>query len=76
MSIIHRPYDDQIVSIQKEIYRLYTTMVQDEELSVLDKLDYATKIRQIGQIVKPKDSGHEIHDDNRHHRIAEYIQKP
>lgn len=76
MSIIHRPYDDQIVSIQKEIYRLYTTMVQDEELSVLDKLDYATKIRQIGQIVKPKDNGHEIHNDNRHHRAAEYIQKP
>ena len=51
-------------------------MVQDEELSVLDKLDYATKIRQIGQIVKPKDNGHEIHNDNRHHRAAEYIQKP
>lgn len=76
MSIIHRPYDDQIVSIQKEIYRLYTTMVQDEELSVLDKLDYATKIRQIGQIVKPKEDRHEIHNDNRHHRIAEYIPKP
>lgn len=76
MSIIHRSYDDQIVSIQKEIYRLYTTMVQDEELSVLDKLDYATKIRQIGQIVKPKEDRNEIHDDNRHHRIAEYIQKP
>lgn len=56
MSIVHRPYDDQIVAIQKEINRLYTTMIQDEDLSVLDKLDYATKIRQIGQIVKPKDS--------------------
>lgn len=76
MSIVHRSYDDQIVSIQKEIYRLYTTMVQDEELSVLDKLDYATKIRQIGMIVKPKEESHEVHNDNRHHRIAEYIQKP
>lgn len=76
MSIIHRPYDDQIVAIQKEINRLYTTMIQDEELSVLDKLDYATKIRQIGQIVKPKEDSHEIHNYNRHHRIAEYIPKP
>ena len=76
MSIIHRPYADQIVSIQKEIHRLYTTMVQDEELSVLDKLDYATKIRQIGMIVTPKEDRHEIHDVNRHHRAAEYIQKP
>lgn len=76
MSIVHRPYDDQIVSIQKEIHRLYTTMVQDEELSVLDKLDYATKIRQIGMIVKPKEESHEVHNDNRHNGIAEYISKP
>lgn len=76
MSIIHRSYDDQIVAIQKEIYRLYTTIVQDEELSVLDKLDYATKIRQIGQVVKPKEQSHEIHDDHRYHRAAEYIPEP
>ena len=76
MSIIHRPYDDQIVAIQKEINRLYTIMVQDDELSILDKLEYAHKIRQIGMIVKPKEDRHEIHDDNRHHRAAEYIQKP
>ena len=76
MSIIHRPYDDQIAAIQKEINRLYTTMVQDDELSILDKLEYAHKIRQIGMIVKPKEDRHEIHNDNRHHRIAEYIQKP
>lgn len=76
MSIIHRPYDDQIVAIQKEINRLYTTMVQDEELSVLDKLDYATKIRQIGQIVKSKDNGHEIHHNNRHNGTAEHISEP
>lgn len=55
MSILHRPYDDQIVAIQKEIHRLYSTMIQDEDLTVLDKLDYATKIRQIGMIVKPKE---------------------
>lgn len=76
MSIIHRPYDDQIAAIQKEINRLYTTMVQDDELSILDKLEYAHKIRQIGMIVKPKEDRYEIHNDNRHHRIAEYIQKP
>ena len=76
MSIVHRPYDDQIVAIQKEIHRLYSTMIQDEELSVLDKLDYATKIRQIGQIVKPKEDSHEIHHNNRHNGIAEYISKP
>lgn len=76
MSIVHIPYDDQIVAIQKEINRLYTTMIQDEDISTLDKLEYAHKIRQIGMIVKPKEDRHEIHDDNRHHRIAEYIQKP
>lgn len=76
MSIVHRPYDDQIVAIQKEIHRLYSTMIQDEDLTVLDKLDYATKIRQIGQIATPKEERHEIHHDNRHHRIAEYIPKP
>lgn len=76
MSIIHRPYDDQIVAIQKEINRLYSTMIQDEDISTLDKLEYAHKIRQIGMIVKPKEESHEVHNDNRHHRIAEYIQKP
>ena len=76
MSIVHRPYDDQIVALQKEINRLYSTMIQDEDLTVLDKLDYATKIRYIGMIVTPKEQRHEIHNDNRHHRIAEYIPKP
>ena len=51
-------------------------MIQDEDISTLDKLDYAHKIRQIGMIVKPKEESHEVHNDNRHHRIAEYIQKP
>lgn len=76
MSIVHIPYDDQIVAIQKEIHRLYSTMIQDDELSILDKLDYATKIRYIGMIVTQKEERNEIHDDNRHHRIAEYIPKP
>ena len=76
MSIVHRPYDDQIVAIQKEINRLYTTMIHDEDISFLDKLEYAHKIRQIGMIVHPKEESHEVHNDNRHHRIAEYIQKP
>lgn len=76
MSIIHRPYDDQIVALQKEINRLYTTMVQDDDLSILDKLEYAHKIRQIGMIVKPKEQSHEIHDDHRYHRAAEYISEP
>lgn len=76
MSIIHRPYDDQIVALQKEINRLYSTMIHDEDISILDKLEYAHKIRQIGMIVQPKDNGHEIHHDNRHNGIAEYIPKP
>lgn len=76
MSIVHRPYDDQIVALQKEINRLYSTMIQDENLTVLDKLDYATKIRQIGMIVIPKEQSHEIHDDHRYYRAAEYIPKP
>lgn len=74
MSSVHRPYDDQIVAIQREIHQLYTTMIQDVDLPVLDKLDYATKIRQIGMIVKSKDDyNNEIHHNNRHHRIAEHI---
>ena len=76
MSIIHRPYDDQIVALQKEINRLYFTIIQDDELSILDKLEYAHKIRQIGMTVKPKDNGHEIHNDNRHNGIADYKPKP
>lgn len=54
MSIVHRPYDDKIAAIQKEINRLYSTMIQDDELSFLDKLEYAYKIRQIGMIGIPK----------------------
>ena len=76
MSIIHRPYDDQIVALQKEINRLYSTMIQDDFLSLLDKLEYAHQIRHIGMTVKPKDNGHEIHNDNRHNGTAEYISKP
>ena len=76
MSIIHRPYDDQIVALQKEINRLYSTMIQDDELSFLDKLVYVNKIVQIGMIVIPKEESHEVHNDNRHNGIAEYIQKP
>ena len=76
MSIIHRPYDDQIVALQKEINRLYSTMIQDEDISTLDKLEYANKIRHIGMIVKPKEDSHEIHHNNRHNGIAEYISKP
>ena len=76
MSIIHRPYDDQIAAIQREINRLYTTMIQDEDLTVLDKLNYAAKIRQIGMIVNPKEYSHEIHYDNRHNGAAEYIPQP
>ena len=76
MSIIHRPYDDQIVALQKEINRLYSMMIQDEVISTMDKLEYAHKIRQIGMSVKPNDNGHEIHHDNRHNGIAEYIPNP
>lgn len=76
MSIVHRPYDDQIVAIQREIHRLYTTMIQDEELSVLEQLDYLKKICYIGMVVTTKEDSHEIHNDNRHHRVAEYIPEP
>lgn len=76
MSIVHRPYDDQIVAIQKEIHRLYTTMIQDDDLTILDKLDYATKIRYIGMIAKPKEDSHEIHHDNRHNGVAKHLPQP